>query len=134
MSQLIMSSRPLSPHLQIYRPQLTSIVSITHRATGIFLSAGVLVLTYWLVSIAAGDNAYAAARECLGSVPGQLFLAAWSFSFYFHLCNGLRHLFWDVGIGFELKIVYASGYAVIAVSVAMTALTWGWVLSQGGVH
>ena len=98
-----MSSRPLSPHLQIYRPQLTSILSITHRATGTFLSAGVLVITYWLVSIAAGENAHAAARACLSSLPGQLLLAAWSLSFYFHLCNGIRHLFWDVGIGFELK-------------------------------
>lgn len=129
-----MSSRPLSPHLQIYRPQLTSILSITHRATGIFLSAGVLVLTYWLVSIAGGENAYTTARECLSSLPGQLLLAAWSFSFYFHLCNGIRHLFWDVGMGFELKTVYASGYTVIAVSVVMTALTWGYVLTQGGAQ
>ena len=127
-----MSSRPLSPHLQIYRPQLTSILSITHRGTGIFLSAGVLVLTYWLASIAGGEGSYAAARECISSLPGQLLLGLWSFSFYFHLCNGIRHLFWDVGIGFELKAVYASGYTVIAASFVLTALTWGYALTQGG--
>ncbi len=119
-----MSSRPLSPHLQIYRPQLTSILSITHRGTGIFLSLGAIVLAYWLMSIAGGEASYTAARECLGSVPGKLLLGAWSFSFYFHLCNGIRHLFWDVGLGFELKSVYASGYAVVAASVLMTVLTW----------
>ena len=112
-----MSSRPLSPHLQIYRPQLTSILSITHRGTGIFLSLGTLVLAYWLISIAGGEGPYTAARECLSSVPGKLLLGAWSFSFYFHLCNGIRHLFWDAGIGFELKTVYASGYTVLAASV-----------------
>ncbi len=127
-----MSSRPLSPHLQIYRPQLTSILSITHRGTGIFLSLGVVVLAYWLVAIAGGEGPYATARECLSSVPGKLLLAAWSFSFYFHLCNGIRHLFWDVGIGFELKTVYASGYTVVVASLAMTALTW--VYALGGAQ
>ena len=127
-----MSSRPLSPHLQIYRPQLTSILSITHRGTGIFLSLGVVVLAYWLVAIAGGEGPYVTARECLSSVPGKLLLAAWSFSFYFHLCNGIRHLFWDAGIGFELKTVYASGYTVVAASVVMTALTW--VVALGGAQ
>lgn len=127
-----MSSRPLSPHLQIYRPQLTSILSITHRGTGIFLSVGVVVLTYWLISIAGGEAAYVNARACLGSIPAKLLLGGWSFSFYFHLCNGIRHLLWDVGIGFELRTVYASGYAVIAASLLMTALSWGYILTQGG--
>ncbi|HCU88979.1 MAG TPA: succinate dehydrogenase, cytochrome b556 subunit [Gammaproteobacteria bacterium] len=129
-----MSSRPLSPHLQIYRPQLTSILSITHRATGIFLSVGILAITYWLISIAAGENAHATARAWLGSLPGQFLLITWSFSFYFHLCNGIRHLFWDVGLGFELKTIYASGYTVIIASVVMTALTWSYVLSQGSIQ
>jgi succinate dehydrogenase cytochrome b subunit len=127
-----MSSRPLSPHLQIYRPQLTSLLSITHRGTGIFLSVGVLVLSYWLLAIAGGEASYAAARECLATIPARLLLGLWSFSFYLHLCNGIRHLFWDVGLGFELKTVYASGYAVIAASLLMTALTWGYILTLGG--
>ncbi|MFT4562388.1 MAG: succinate dehydrogenase / fumarate reductase cytochrome b subunit [Gammaproteobacteria bacterium] len=127
-----MSSRPLSPHLQIYRPQLTSLLSITHRGTGVFLSAGALVIAYWLVSIAAGEAAYETAQVCLGSLPGKLLMALWTFSFYFHLCNGVRHLFWDIGAGFELKTLYASGYAVIVSSLTLTAITWGYALSSGG--
>lgn len=127
-----MSSRPLSPHLQIYRPQLTSTLSITHRATGIMLSLGAVVLTYWLLALAGGESSYEAARSLLGSLPGLLALCLWAFSFYYHLCNGVRHLFWDVGAGFELKSVYASGYAVIAVSLALTLATIGYALSQGG--
>lgn len=127
-----MSSRPLSPHLQIYRPQLTSTLSITHRATGIVLSLGAVVLTYWLLALAGGETSYTAARGLLGSFPGLLALAAWAFSFYYHLCNGVRHLFWDIGVGFELKSVYASGYTVIGVSVVLTLATIGYALSQGG--
>lgn len=127
-----MSSRPLSPHLQIYRPQITSVLSITHRGTGIFLSIGALVLTYWLIAIAGGEAAYVDVRECLGSTPVKLLLGLWSFAFYFHLCSGIRHLVWDIGVGFELKTVYASGYTVIVVAVLMTALTWACVLMQGG--
>ena len=127
-----MSSRPLSPHLQIYRPQLTSMLSITHRATGIFLSLGVLVITYWLVAIAGGADSYAEARDCLAWWPAKLLIILWSFSFFFHLCSGIRHLAWDVGLGFELKTLYASGYAVIVASILMTAATWLYVFSQGG--
>jgi len=126
-----MSSRPLSPHLQIYRPQLTSILSITHRGTGIFLSVGVLVLAYWLLSIAGGEASYAEAHACLGSPLAKWLLGLWSFSFYFHLSSGIRHLVWDLGVGFELKTVYASGYAAIVAALVMTAATWGYVLTQG---
>ncbi len=129
-----MSSRPLSPHLQIYRPQLTSVLSITHRGTGIFLSIGALVLTYWLLSIAGGETSYAQTREYLGSVPAKLLLALWSFSFYFHLCSGIRHMVWDLGFGFELKTLYASGYAAVITSVAATALTWAFVLTRGSAQ
>ena len=126
-----MSSRPLSPHLQIYRPQLTSILSITHRGTGMFLSAGTLVLAYWLISIAGGEESYMVARECLSTIPAKMLLGLSVFSFYFHLCNGVRHLFWDIGAGFELKTLYAAGYAVIASSLLLTALTWGYAMAQG---
>jgi succinate dehydrogenase / fumarate reductase, cytochrome b subunit len=129
-----MSSRPLSPHLQIYRPQLTSLLSITHRGTGVFLSAGALVLAYWLMSIANGETAYATAQACLSSLPGKLLMGLWTFSFYFHLCNGIRHLFWDIGAGFELKTLYASGYAVVVSSLTLTAVTWGYALSAGGAQ
>ena len=125
--------RPLSPHLQIYRPQLTSVLSIAHRGTGIALVAGTLVLVYWLISVASGPEAYASAQALLGSWIGRLVLLGFSFSLFFHLCNGIRHLFWDVGLGFELKTAYASGTAVLIVSVAMTVIAWSLAyLLRGG--
>ena len=116
--------RPISPHLQIYKPQLTSVLSITHRGTGIFLSLGTLVLCYWLLAIAGGPAAYAEAQGIINSWYGQLLLFAWVASLYYHLCNGIRHLFWDAGYGLELKTTYASGYAVVVVSVILTVVTW----------
>ncbi len=128
-----MAGNPLSPHLQVYRWQLTTILSITHRATGVFLSLGTMMLLYWLVAASMGADAYAGAQRCLGSIPSQIVMAAWTFSFFFHLCNGVRHLLWDIGWGFELDTAYLTGYAVVTVSVALTGLTWACVLAQGGV-
>ena len=116
--------RPLSPHLQVYKPQLTSVLSITHRGTGIALAVGTIVLMYWLLSLAAGPEAYDSSRAVLSSVVGQIILFAFTFSFCYHLCNGVRHLFWDVGIGFEMESVYASGKAVVVVNIIMTVLAW----------
>lgn len=124
--------RPLSPHLQIYRPQLTSVLSITHRASGLALVVGTLVLVYWLVAAASGAEAYASAQALLGSWPGRIVLIGFSFALFYHLCNGIRHLFWDVGLGFELKTAYASGHAVIAASVSMTVLAWALAYYMGG--
>ncbi|BBK40079.1 succinate dehydrogenase cytochrome b556 subunit [Allostella vacuolata] len=117
-------SRPMSPHLQIYRPQLTSVLSILHRATGVALTVGTLVLVWWLVAAAAGPGPFAAARGFIGSWFGLLILFGWTFALFFHLCNGIRHLFWDAGLGFELKTVYASGWAVVAASGGLTVLAW----------
>jgi succinate dehydrogenase / fumarate reductase cytochrome b subunit len=117
--------RPLSPHLQIYRPQLTSVLSVTHRGTGVALVAGSLLLVYWLLSAASGAEAYASAQALLSSWIGRIVLLGFSFSLFFHLCNGIRHLFWDVGLGFELKTTYASGTAVVIASIAMTVASWG---------
>ena len=119
-----MANRPLSPHLQVYRPQLTSVMSIVHRATGVFLAAGALVLTYWLSAASYGAESFATAQRVLGSPIGLLLLIGWSFAFWYHLCNGLRHLCWDIGWGFELKQVYATGWTVVGASVALTAITW----------
>ncbi|CAN5195295.1 succinate dehydrogenase, cytochrome b556 subunit [soil metagenome] len=116
--------RPLSPHLLVYKLQLTSVLSILHRGTGLALSASLLLLAYWLVALARGAEAYAEAAEVFGSIPLQLLLVAVSFSFFYHLCNGIRHLFWDAGLGFEIEQTYASGWTVVAVSVLLTLGLW----------
>ncbi|RMD61214.1 MAG: succinate dehydrogenase, cytochrome b556 subunit [Alphaproteobacteria bacterium] len=121
---MVARSRPLSPHLQIYRPQLTSVLSITHRLSGVALTLGTLLLVYWLVAVAAGPQAYEAATGFIGSWFGRLLLFGWSLALFYHLCNGIRHLFWDMGIGLDLPSVYRSGYAVLAGSVALTLASW----------
>ncbi len=126
-----MAANPLSPHLQIYRPQLTTMMSITHRMTGLFLSAGTVMLLYWLVAAALGPATYAEAQRCFAAIPTQLLLVGWTFAFFYHLSNGIRHLFWDAGLGFELASTYRSGYLVIGTAVIMTGLTWACVLAQG---
>jgi succinate dehydrogenase / fumarate reductase cytochrome b subunit len=116
--------RPLSPHLQIYRPQLTSVLSITHRLSGVALAAGTLLLVYWLAAAAAGPEAFEAAQSFVSSFLGQLMLFGWTVALFFHLCNGIRHLFWDAGFGFELDEVYRSGWTVVAATVVLSLLVW----------
>ena len=116
--------RPLSPHIQIYRPQLTSVLSITHRLTGVALSAGSPMLVLWLLAAVAGPQSYSAFHGFLASWIGLVLLLGWTFSLFFHLCNGIRHLFWDAGYGFELKSIYASGWTVVATSAVMTLVAW----------
>ncbi len=118
------SERPLSPHLQVYRPQLTSVLSITHRGTGIALALGTALLAYWLAALAAGPESYGQARAILGSWFGRAVLFVFSYALFYHLCNGIRHLFWDVGLGFDLDRAYASGKAVVAASALLTLLAW----------
>lgn len=118
------SERPLSPHLQVYRPQLTSVLSILHRLTGIFLALGTLLLVWWLVAAAAGPEAYGAVQWFLGSWLGYLLLFGWSVAFFYHLCNGIRHLVWDAGYGLELEDVYRSGWAVVIATAALTVIAW----------
>ena len=125
------TTRPLSPHLQIYRPQITSVLSIAHRGTGIVLAAGALLLVYWLNALAAGAEAFDHLRRLMEAWYGQAILLGFSFSLFYHLCNGVRHLFWDAGMGFELETVYRSGKAVIAVSLLLTAATWTAALTMG---
>jgi succinate dehydrogenase / fumarate reductase, cytochrome b subunit len=118
------AERPLSPHLQIYKPQLTSVLSIFHRATGVVLSIGSVFLVWWLVAAATGDDAFTAAQGFWASWLGMLLLFGWTFSLFFHLCNGIRHLVWDAGYGFDLKQTYASGWAVMATSTGLTLIAW----------
>ncbi len=116
--------RPLSPHLQVYRPQLTSVLSILHRATGIALAVGVLYLATWVIYAAAGAQAYATFQAFNSSILGRIVLGGWLFCGFYHLCNGIRHLFWDAGYGFELKDAYRSGWIVVVVSLIATLVSW----------
>jgi len=116
--------RPLSPHLQVYKPQLTSILSILHRATGIALSVGVLYLAVWVICAASGARAYEMFQSFNGSIIGRIVLGGWLYCVFYHLFNGIRHLFWDAGYGFEIKDAYRSGWLVVVVSLVATAVSW----------
>lgn len=116
--------RPLSPHLQVYKPQLTSMLSITHRATGVFLSLGTLLLTCWLVGLASSELAFAKLNGHINAWYGQIGLIAFVFSLYYHLANGIRHLFWDAGMGLNIETTYKTGYTVIVISIIMTVATF----------
>ncbi len=117
--------RPLSPHLQVYRPQLTSVLSILHRLTGIVLSLGSVLVVVWLLALAAGPESF----ERIGSVLSfpllQLLLVGWTAALFYHLLNGIRHLLWDAGWMLELPSVYASGWLVVFGTVMLTLLAWG---------
>ncbi|WP_299621006.1 succinate dehydrogenase, cytochrome b556 subunit [Pelagibius sp.] len=127
------SNRPLSPHLQVYRPQLTSMLSILHRITGVALAVGTLLLVYWLAAAAGGPESFAGAQGLVGSFIGRLFLFGWTFALFYHLCNGIRHLFWDAGYGFEMQTAERSGWLVVGASGALTLLSWilGYVMMGG---
>ena len=118
--------RPLSPFMigPYYKPQLTSMLSITHRATGAALTVGSLLVVYWLVSLASGEEAYHRAQAVLGSMLGQLLLFLWTWALFYHMFNGIRHLFWDAGYGLEIGVAYRSGRAVVIASIVCTFLTW----------
>lgn len=116
--------RPLSPHLQIYRPQITSVLSILHRITGVLLALGTLLLVFWLLAAASGPSAFATAQGVIGSWLGRLVLLGWTFALFYHLCNGIRHLCWDAGLGFDLKTVSRTGWAVVAGSAILTLAAW----------
>lgn len=118
------AQRPLSPHLQVYKPQLTSVLSISHRATGLALAVGTLLLLWWLLAAATSADAFSLAQAFWYSWIGRLLLLGWTWSLFFHLCNGIRHLCWDSGWGFELKTAYASGWSVVAASVVLTLAAW----------
>jgi succinate dehydrogenase / fumarate reductase cytochrome b subunit len=118
------ANRPLSPHLQIYRWQLTSVLSIIHRATGLLLGAGTVVLVWWLVAAASGPEAYDGVEYFLGSWLGLLLLFGWTLSVFYHLCNGIRHLVWDTGHSLDLKSTYIGGWLVIGGTAALTFIAW----------
>ncbi len=118
------SPHPTSPHLQIYRLPLTALLSITHRASGVFMAIAALLLIWVLVALAGGPESWESARTLLQSWIGQLFLLGLTFALYFHFCNGIRHLFWDVGKGFEVETVDKTAKLAIVVSIVLTIATW----------
>ena len=120
-------NRPLSPHLQIYRPQLTSMLSIFHRLTGIGLSLGSITLVLWLAAVAFGPETYQAFYSFFSRFMGKAMLLGWIFCYYFHLANGIRHLCWDMGWGYGLQAVYASGWTVVGFAICLTLLTHLWI-------
>lgn len=124
--------RPLSPHLQIYRWQLTSVLSILHRMTGIALVVGAILLVSWFGAAADGSAPFAAFQGFLGSPIGLIVLFGCSVALFYHLCNGIRHLWWDTGHGLELKSVYASGWTVLVATAALTVIVWSVGLSRWG--
>jgi succinate dehydrogenase / fumarate reductase cytochrome b subunit len=111
-----------------YRFQTTSALSILHRLTGIALAVGSILLAWWLVSVAAGGELFVVTHAVVTSPVGMLLLFGWSVAFFYHLCNGVRHLVWDAGYGFELNHAHRSGYAVLAATALLTVLTWLYVL------
>ena len=116
--------RPLSPHLQVYRFQISSVLSIMHRATGIALSAGALVLVWWLAAGATSPEAFVGVQWFLGSVLGWLFLFGWTVSLFYHFFAGLRHLAWDSGYGYDKPTYYYTGYAVLIATAVCTLGVW----------
>jgi succinate dehydrogenase / fumarate reductase cytochrome b subunit len=121
--------RPLSPHLQVYRWQITMTMSILHRVTGVGLTIGAFGLACWLMAVAAGGDHNAHAAQCLASPLGQFLLFGFSLSLVYHLLNGIRHLLWDAGWGFEIPEFYASGWTVVALTVVLTVAIW--VVAKG---
>ena len=118
------SGRPLSPHLSIYRWPITMTLSIMHRASGVALSVGLIVLAAWLINAATGPAEYGRFSELMTSLPGRMLLIGWSFAFFFHLMNGVRHLVWDTGRGFEMHQANASAWFVLVSAVILTGGFW----------
>ena len=125
--------RPLSPHLQVYRPQYTMVLSILHRASGVVLSLGLLLLAYWLLALASGPLAYAGAARLLASPLGLLLRAGFTLAFWYHFCNGIRHLNWDTGRGLEKAAARRSAVVVLVAVLLLTAASLAAMLHVGGV-
>jgi succinate dehydrogenase / fumarate reductase cytochrome b subunit len=117
-------SRPLSPHVQVYRWPLSMALSILHRASGVALGVGTLLMTWWLIAAASSDAAFASAEGFIGSPIGLLLLFGWTLALFFHLFSGVRHLVWDAGFGFDAPDYNTTGWAVVIATVVSTVLVW----------
>ena len=118
--------RPIAPYMlgQAYRLQFTSFTSFLHRVTGVFLAIGILALVYWLIAAATSTEAFDQAQAIAASIIGRTALFLWTGAFFYHLLNGLRHLAWDVGWGFELPTAYRSGWTVLILTVVLSLVAW----------
>ena len=125
--------RPLSPHLQVYRWQAQMVTSILHRATGILLSIGALLIAAALLAMATGPEAWQCVQDCAASWPGRVLLFGWTWAFAYHLVNGIRHLLQDAGYGFGVAAFVRNSWISIIGSVALTVIVWGAVAAQGGL-
>lgn len=123
-STSVKRERPLSPHLQVYRLPLTAKMSIFFRACGVALSIGTLMVVWWLVAAATGEEAYNTAMRFAQSPLGIFMIFGWSFALYYHLCNGVRHLFWDTGAALGKQSALKAGYVVLVAAIVLTASTW----------
>lgn len=118
------TNRPISPHLQVYKLPLTALLSISHRITGVINSAGAVLLVFVLAKAAGSEDGFAVAEGILGSWIGKVILFGFTLSLYYHFCNGIRHLFWDVGLGFELETAHKSAQITLLAAGVLTVLTW----------
>lgn len=122
------TERPLSPHLQIYKPQISSVLSILHRGTGIGLTLGLFVLALWLIAAAAGEDAYNTFRAAVGHPLGLIASVGLSWAAFYHFCTGIRHMIWDTGARLTIPDLYKTGYFAVSASVVLTALFWAAIL------
>ena len=116
--------RPMSPHLQVYKPQLTSVLSIIHRMTGVGLAVGTLFISVWLVAAAWSPAAFDWVQGFYGSWLGYLIVFGFSVCLFYHMCNGVRHLLWDLGYFFEIEDVYRTGWTMLAAAAVLTFAAW----------
>ena len=126
------TQRPLSPHMGIYKWQVQMVTSIVHRATGIALSVGTLLVLWGVFSLASGEDSYNQFKTCLGSPIGMILMIGWSWALFFHLCNGIRHLFQDGGMGYAIPQFIRSSWLSIIGSFVLTIIVWAYVLMSGG--
>ena len=124
--------RPLSPHLQIYKWQVQMVTSILHRATGIALAVGTLLVVWGLLALAGGESSFDTFKHCAGSPIGLVLLFGWSWALFFHLCNGIRHLVQDAGAGYHIDQFKRSSWLSVIGSIVLTLIVWAYVLSHGG--
>jgi succinate dehydrogenase / fumarate reductase cytochrome b subunit len=125
------TGRPLSPHLQVYKWQVQMLSSILHRATGIVLAVGSLIIVWGLAALAAGEQAFGTFTACAASPIGMVVMVGWTLAFFYHLANGIRHLLQDTGAGYAVASFVRSSWISIIASIVLTVLVWGYVLAGG---